>query len=120
VEFTQGGRRGSEASYLTSRGREGEETGESRQILGVKKVSFAALSLDQDSEKTRFQGLRQSESLDAREIGRAGIKEQARGQFQGPRLRGNQPLGRKVSMRCLTLAPLGQRIAVSFGGESGS
>jgi hypothetical protein len=68
VEFTQGGSRGSEASDLTSMGRGVEETGENRQILGVKKVSFAVLSFAQASEKTRFQGIRQSESLDAVEI----------------------------------------------------
>ena len=50
---------------LTSMGRGEEETGENRQILGVKKVSFAVLSLAQASEKTRFQGIRQGESLDA-------------------------------------------------------
>jgi len=49
-------------------GRGVEEIGENRQILGVKKVSFAVLSLDQDSEKTRFQGIRQSEALDAGEF----------------------------------------------------
>ena len=65
LEFKQGGRRGNEASYAASMGRGVEEIGENRQILGVKKVSFAVLSLDQDSEKTRFQGIRQSEALDA-------------------------------------------------------
>jgi hypothetical protein len=46
----------------------GEAIGENRQILGVKKVSFAVLSLDQASEKTRFQGIRQSDALDAGEF----------------------------------------------------
>jgi hypothetical protein len=68
VEFKHGGSRGSEASYLTSIGRWVEETGENRQILGGKKVSFAVLSFAQDSEKMRVQGIRQSECLDAVEM----------------------------------------------------
>jgi hypothetical protein len=99
-------------------GRGLEETGETRQILGVKKVSCAVLSFAQAAEKTRFQGIRHSESLDAVEIGSACIHEPALGHFQGPRLRGNQPLGRNVSMSGITRAHLGQRIAVSCGGAS--
>jgi hypothetical protein len=49
-------------------GRGVEEPGENRQILGVKKVSFAVLCFAQASAKTRFQGIRQRESLDAVEI----------------------------------------------------
>jgi hypothetical protein len=101
-------------------GRGVEETGENQQILGVKKVSFAVLSFAQASEKTRFQGIRQSASLDAVDMCSACITEQALGHFQGPRVRGNQPLGRHVSMSCITRAHLGQRIAVSCGGASDS
>ena len=97
-----------------------ETSADDRQIVGVKQVSLPGLSLDQESENTRLQGIRQGESLDATNIGRADINAHALGPSQGPRLRGKRALGRNVSMSCITLAHLGQRIAVSCHVESGS
>jgi hypothetical protein len=54
VACKPGGRRGSDASDLTSRGRLADKTGEYRQFLGVKKVSFPVLSRAQDAEKGIF------------------------------------------------------------------
>jgi hypothetical protein len=65
VECQPGGRRGRDASELTSRGRWGEATGEHRPIVGVNKVSLAVLSCVQDAANMRVQGIRPSESLAA-------------------------------------------------------
>jgi hypothetical protein len=88
-------------------------------MVGVNRVSWRVAARAQGSAATRLQGRRHDASRAAVDSCRPGRTEHDLGPFQGPRWTGNQPLGRHVSLRGITRAHWGPRIAVACGGTSG-